>query len=111
MISTMTLLTLGFIFTTAAMAAMCVVATRSSLLEPAVASPYGGLRADPSNDTLCGAVNMTVYPPALPGEWQTLQLSSLHEVEQTLDSLENHGVLNREVVTMGNDCFAVRWKA
>jgi hypothetical protein len=42
--------------------------------------------------------------------WRVMTCDSLAEVEATLDWLENHGVKDREVVTLSDARFAVRWK-
>ena len=108
---TMTFATISIVLFAATIAAMSVVATRSAVSEAAFASPFGsiGLR-DQSADTLQGGTAFRVFPPAAPGEWQVLTCDTLRDVENTLDSLENHGIRDREVVAMSNSCFAVRWK-
>ena len=56
---------------------------------------------------LTASVDVTPAPPAA---WQIATASSLGEVEDILDSLEAHGVTEREVVTLQNNMFAVRWR-
>jgi opacity protein-like surface antigen len=112
---TMMFLVMTIVLMASAVAAASVIATRSNLIEPAVATPgvaipFETKKFNASSDTMQGQYNVNVFPQPQPGEWQVMQLESLREVEQTLDSLECHGVLNREVVTMSNNCFAVRWK-
>lgn len=108
---TMTFLTISFVVFAAAIAATSVAMSRSTVCEPAFASPFThvGVR-DQSADTMEGGTALSVYPASQPGEWQVLTCDTLRDVENTLDSLENHGVMEREVVAMANACFAVRWK-
>ena len=42
--------------------------------------------------------------------WQVLETDCLTMVTNLLDSLENHGVRNRQVIALSNGCFAVRWR-
>jgi hypothetical protein len=108
---TFTLMTVGLVTLAAAMAAVCVMMTQTPVAESAVASPFSaGSRNDPSADTLEGGTAYRVFPLAQPGEWQIATCDSLAEVEDMLDSLENHGVTHREMLTLSNSCFAVRWK-
>jgi hypothetical protein len=49
----------------------------------------------------------------LPGtatEWQITTVDSLSAAEDLLDCLEAQGHTEREMVVLGNSCFAVRWK-
>ena len=48
--------------------------------------------------------------PAPVAAWRIATATSLGEVEDLLDSLEAHGVTEREVVTLQNNMFAVRWR-
>lgn len=94
-----------------AVAAVSVAAMRGAVAEPALASPFGSVgSADPAADTLEGGVAYKVYPASKAGEWQILTCDSLRDVEDALDNLENNGILERDVVTLANNCFAVRWK-
>ena len=43
-------------------------------------------------------------------EWQLTTVDDLTDAEDLLDSLEAHGYHNRELVVLGNSCFAVRWR-
>jgi hypothetical protein len=88
------------------------MATRADLLDPNTVDPFKGHDDhDPSADTLSGlGADVATTPPATTGGWQVSVLSSLHQVEDLLDSLESHGVAEREVVTLGGNCFAVRWR-
>jgi hypothetical protein len=44
------------------------------------------------------------------GEWHLTTVTDLTAAEQLLDSLENQGFAERELVVLGNSCFAVRWR-
>jgi hypothetical protein len=108
---TMTFATITLVVFAAAIAAVSVAVTRSAVAEPVLASPFGHVGGpDAAADTLAGGTHCHVFPPAQPGEWQILTCDTLREVEDTLDSLEGHGILEREVVCLSNACFAVRWK-
>ena len=59
---------------------------------------------DPGSETL---------PPAggnLAAEWHLTTVNDLTAAEELLDCLENQGVAERELVVLGNTCFAVRWR-
>ncbi|MBM3981146.1 MAG: hypothetical protein FJ304_12830 [Planctomycetes bacterium] len=43
-------------------------------------------------------------------EWHLATVSALCDAEDLLDTLENQGVEERELVVLGNSCFAVRWR-
>jgi hypothetical protein len=93
-----------------AVAVATIVATRQDVLQPATANPFGPGSANPSDDTIGSeqAVIQTVLMPQ--HEWQVATLSNLSQVEDLLDSLEAHGIAHREVHTLGDNVFAVRWK-
>jgi len=42
--------------------------------------------------------------------WQSVTLNRLCDVEAFLDQLEAHNVTQREMVTLGDAAFLVRWK-
>lgn len=44
------------------------------------------------------------------GEWQMTVVCSLKDAEEMLDRLENCGVVERDLETLGNNRFAVKWK-
>ncbi len=64
--------------------------------------------ADPSADTLSSAVEQTT-PPAGP-TWTVRTVATLRQVEDLLDSLEAHGVAEKEVIALQDNLFAVRWR-
>jgi hypothetical protein len=43
-------------------------------------------------------------------DWHLTTVSALSDAEELLDVLENQGVAERELVVLGNSCFAVRWR-
>jgi hypothetical protein len=43
-------------------------------------------------------------------EWQLTTVNNLTAAEELLDCLENQGFAERELVVLGNSCFAVRWR-
>lgn len=71
----------------------------------------GSLAVDSGADTMpvnC-ALSKTTFPANAP-EWKVKTLANLWQVEDLLDSLEAHGVEHREVLAIGNNVFAVRWR-
>ena len=84
--------------------------TRPSPFQSGTVDPF--LETDvaaSSADTLCGeAVTATVF-----GEnsgWKLVTLTNLRDVEDLLDCLESSRIHEREVHTLGNSTFAVRWR-
>ena len=64
--------------------------------------------ANPSHDTLHDeATVQTVFVEAA---WQSATLSGLDLATDLLDSLEAHGVRERELVTLADESFLVRWR-
>lgn len=49
-------------------------------------------------------------PAQLRTEWNLTTVAALCDAEDLLDVLENQGVEERELVVLGNSCFAVRWR-
>ena len=43
-------------------------------------------------------------------DWRMTTVDNLTHAEDLLDCLENQGVEERELVVLGNSCFAVRWR-
>ncbi len=88
-----------------AVPAMYVLTTKSDV--HAVLAGQGtavGL-ADPAADTVAGGQRTPSRT-----EWQLTTVSDLTAAEDLLDSLEAHGYAERELVVLGNSCFAVRWR-
>ena len=67
---------------------------------------------DPASDTVANDAMTRTAPPARRAatEWNVRTLADLNEVELFLDRLEACGVIIREVNTIGEEGFAVRWK-
>lgn len=63
--------------------------------------------ADTSAETLTCNRHLT---PNTRTEWHLTTVSALCDAEDLLDTLENQGVAEREMVVLGNSCFAVRWR-
>lgn len=68
--------------------------------------PFAPSTPDPVADTVAAAAD-TVFAD---DGWQVATLTSLSEVEDLLDSLEARHFAQREVRTLGNNCFRVRWR-
>jgi hypothetical protein len=71
-----------------------------------------------TDNTAVGLGNATVDTLASNGgrmnrvasDWQLTAVDNLTHAEELLDSLENQGYEDRELVVMGNSSFAVRWR-
>ena len=100
---TLTLLIAG---SAIAIAYMYVVTVRAS--SPSLASEQTviGL-GDPASETM-GYGNHS--HPAVSTDWRMTTVDDLTDAEDLLDCLENQGVEERELVILGNSCFAVRWR-
>ena len=48
--------------------------------------------------------------PATRTDWHLTTVSALRDAEELLDVLECQGFAERELVVLGNSCFAVRWR-
>jgi hypothetical protein len=86
---------------------LCVVAVGPAEQLPSTVDPYATpLPSDPAADTLpTGHCEVT-----LNGDWQTVELNRLCDVEEFLDALEVQGIQHREMSIVGNDKFVVRWR-
>jgi hypothetical protein len=74
------------------------------------AAPPAGVAG---NDTLAASATGTDEHRAfaLPRtDWQMTTVADLTAAEELLDSLENHGFAERELMVLGNSSFAVRWR-
>jgi len=91
-----------------ASSALYVVATRGSAVHTALAADNTviGLR-DCATDTLPGGM---MRPSSRASDWQMTSVDDLSAAEDLLDCLEANGVADKELVVMGNKCFAVRWR-
>jgi hypothetical protein len=95
---------------TIAITAVCVVASRAYdvIAEPALAGETTAVGlADPAAETLGGhnEVHTTTQ-----SDWQLTTVSDLCDAEDLLDCLEYQGYTERELLILGNSCFAVRWR-
>jgi hypothetical protein len=61
---------------------------------------------DPAADTMAGGQSQ----PAARTEWQLTTVTDLTDAEDLLDCLEAQGFRERELVILGNACFAIRWR-
>jgi hypothetical protein len=104
-----TLLLAGVVI--AAVAALCgAMYVMAVQLTPVLApvGPFAPGTADPSADTMAGQAEVnTVFSD---DGWKSITLSRLCDVEDLLDQLEAHHVTEREMLTLGNASFCVRWK-
>jgi hypothetical protein len=62
--------------------------------------------SDPAAETLPAGGNRKPTSE----EWQLTTVPDLTAAEELLDCLENQGYAERELVVLGNSCFAVRWR-
>ena len=63
--------------------------------------------ADPAAETLASGSHVA---PATRTDWHLTTVSALSDAEELLDVLEGQGYEERELVVLGNSCFAVRWR-
>lgn len=63
--------------------------------------------ADPTADTL-NSHNPAGSSTAC--DWNLTTVTALSDAEDLLDSLEMQGYEERELMVLGNSCFAVRWR-
>lgn len=85
--------------------ALYVLATRTAT-RPALAGQNTAVGLhDASAETLVGGVQSRMI-----ADWQLATVDDLTDAEDLLDSLEARGYADRELVVLGNTCFAVRWR-
>ncbi|AMV29034.1 hypothetical protein VT84_31860 [Gemmata sp. SH-PL17] len=101
---TLTLLTLSGI--SLGLTAVYVLTAKSKEAVLAGENTAVGL-ADPSADTLATGHRSE---PVVQNDWQLTTVGALSEAEEMLDMLEYQGYSERELVVLGNSCFAVRWR-
>lgn len=87
-----------------------MILSRPVLFQAETVNPFDVVgSAEPSEDTLCNeAVVQTAF--AQSAGWKLVTLGNLRDVEDLLDCLESSRVVEREVHTLGNSSFAVRWR-
>jgi hypothetical protein len=102
----MTLTILALAGTFAALAAVYAVITKA---EPAQALAGETTISDAvaAAETLAGGREV---PPLGRTDWKLTTVTALCDAEELLDVLEMKGFTERELVVMGNSCFAVRWR-
>lgn len=101
---------IGTVATAIGLGSLGVVATRRRLFQTDTVDPFQKVAtADPSQDTLCSEVaTPTIF--AQNSGWKLVTLDNLRAVEDLLDCLESSKIAEREVHTLGNSSFAVRWR-
>lgn len=65
------------------------------------------------SDAVAAADTLATGHPVAPlarTEWHLTTVSALCDAEDLLDALEVQGFEERELVILGNSCFAVRWR-
>ncbi len=87
--------------------ALYVLVTKTEPVEALAGETTLSNCADPAAETLATgrqlrSVNRT--------DWQLTTVGALSDAEDLLDALENQGFAERELVVLGNSCFAVRWR-
>ncbi len=63
--------------------------------------------SDAAAETMSGGQGQPQQPLT---DWQVTTVADLTDAEDLLDCLEAQGVAERELVVLGNSCFAVRWR-
>ncbi len=102
----MTLTILALAGTFAALATVYAVITKTEPVE-ALAGETTLSDALASVETLAGGREMAPLPRT---DWNLTTVTALSDAEELLDVLEMKGHAERELVVLGNSCFAVRWR-
>jgi metal-dependent HD superfamily phosphatase/phosphodiesterase len=92
--------------TAIALLAVYAVATKPQPVE-ALAGETTIADATAAAETMATGRHLT---PATRTDWQLTTVSALSDAEELLDVLEFQGFAERELVVLGNSCFAVRWR-
>jgi len=88
-------------------AVVASIAMKNPKVRP-VEFPFAAKSADPSADTMVNQSQIeTVFADT---GWQSVTVDNLSHVEEMLDRLEACQVGTREVVTLANASFCVRWR-
>lgn len=87
--------------------AVFVYATKTEPAEALAGETTLANATDPATETLASGRHLT---PATRTDWQLTTVSALSDAEELLDMLECQGFAERELVVLGNSCFAVRWR-
>jgi hypothetical protein len=99
------------VISTVAMIALNATITKAENLQPVTVDAFNfPARSLSSADTISASAPTAQTTFNQQSDWQTVTVHHLGDVTDLLDYLENHGVQTREVVTLDNNCFAVRWK-
>jgi hypothetical protein len=102
----MTLTILALTGTFVALAAVYSVITKAEAAE-ALAGETTLSDAMATAETLAGGREV---PPLGRTDWNLTTVTALNDAEELLDVLEMKGFAERELVVLGNSCFAVRWR-
>jgi hypothetical protein len=87
------------------------MAVRWGVLEPGTVNPFTSpTTSDPTAETLAAASELVKTSAPIGRSWQSKTLTNLRQVEDLLDSLESHGIEEREVQILGESSFSVRWR-
>jgi hypothetical protein len=89
-----------------ALTAVYVFATKTEPVE-ALAGETTIANAAESAETIASGRHVV---PATRTDWHLTTVSALSDAEELLDVLECQGFAERELVVLGNSCFAVRWR-
>lgn len=102
----MTITILTITVTAIALFAVYAVATKPQAVE-ALAGETTIADATAAAETLATGRHLV---PATRTDWHLTTVSALSDAEELLDVLECQGYSERELVVLGNSCFAVRWR-
>lgn len=101
---TLTIIAIGGAF--AALAAVYATITK--------AEPAEALAGETTLTETAGLIETLATPvpvgPLERTDWSLTTVTALSDAEELLDVLEMKGFAERELVVMGNSCFAVRWR-
>jgi hypothetical protein len=102
-----TLLTVAGIVTV--LTAVYAVATKAEQVE-LFANETTLSDAEIAAETMATGRHLATTPPPVQTDWQLATVNALSDAEELLDTLENQGYAERELVVLGDSCFAIRWR-
>jgi hypothetical protein len=88
--------------------AVYVLTTKTEPAE-ALAGETTIANASASAETLATGRHLATTSPTRT-DWNLTTVNALSDAEELLDALENQGFAERELIVLGNSCFAVRWR-
>jgi hypothetical protein len=98
------------VLTSVLLIAMHATITRSEALHPATDTFNFPPQSFTSADTIASHTATAQTAFIQHNDWQSVTVRHLGDVTDLLDYLENRGIATKEVVTLDDTHFSVRWK-